>query len=73
MDVWEPYAVREHCRDAVRAWAELEGKSPEMTDDLSQRYSLPTTPTSDLSMLAAVVIRLTSWLLQVYSYFRFHD
>jgi hypothetical protein len=39
MDPWKELAAREECRDAIRAWAELEGKSPLMVEDLTQRYT----------------------------------
>jgi len=34
MEPWKEYAARQECRDAARAWAELEGKSATMSEDL---------------------------------------
>jgi hypothetical protein len=35
MDLWQIIAER---NDAIRRWAELEGKSPQMSDDLYQEH-----------------------------------
>ena len=34
MDPWKESAAWEECRDAVRQWAKLEGKSAQMAEDL---------------------------------------
>ena len=34
MDPWKEYAAWQDGRDVVRRWAELEGKSPAMSEDL---------------------------------------
>ena len=34
MDPWKECVAWQECRDAVRAWAELEGKSSTMSEDL---------------------------------------
>ena len=65
MDAWEPYAVREHCRDAVLAWAELEGKSPEMVDDLIQEFRPAANRPRDWTGLA-LGIKLLAWAAEAW-------
>jgi hypothetical protein len=38
MECWHPINVRAERPDAVQQWAELEGKSPTMCEELAQRY-----------------------------------
>ena len=38
MDCWHPIIVRAERLDAVQRWAQLEGKSPAMREELAQRY-----------------------------------
>ena len=44
MDCWHSIAVRAELPDAVQRWAQLEGKSPVMCEELAQRYA-PRKPT----------------------------
>ena len=67
MDAWTPYAVREHCRDAVRAWAELEGKSPEMAEDLVRQYS-PAQTSLDRQLVIGFALRLAAWACESWWY-----
>jgi hypothetical protein len=60
MDAWEPYAVREHCCDAVRYWAELEGKSPEMTAELIQQRTASSGRKLHLAT-GALALKLLAW------------
>jgi hypothetical protein len=39
MDPWKEYAAWQDGRDVVRQWAELEGKSPTMVEELLRSYS----------------------------------
>jgi hypothetical protein len=39
MDCWHPIAVRAEKPDSVQKWAQLEGKSPIMREELTQRYA----------------------------------
>ena len=39
MDCWHPITVRAEKPDAVQRWAQLEGKSPAMREELAQRYA----------------------------------
>jgi hypothetical protein len=41
MDAWNYYRVRNDRHDAIRRWAELEGKSPTMSADLLLRHRVP--------------------------------
>ncbi len=66
MDAWTPYAVREHCRDAVRAWAELEGKSPQMADDLIRRYNSPAAKCYDWRLVLGFGVRLAAWVFETW-------
>jgi hypothetical protein len=64
MDAWEPFAVREHCRDAVRAWAELECKSPQMADDLIRRYRWPEARQRNWRLAIGVGVKLAAWVVE---------
>jgi hypothetical protein len=65
MDAWEPYAVREHCRDAVRAWAELEGKSPQMAEDLLRQRTEPIRRPRNWAGLA-LSVKLLAWAAEAW-------
>jgi hypothetical protein len=39
MDCWHPIAVRAEKPDASQQWAQLEGKSPIMREELALRYA----------------------------------
>jgi hypothetical protein len=66
MDAWEPFAVREHCRDAVRAWAELEGKSPQMADDLVRTYSPTARRPFDWRLALGFGVRIAVWAYEAW-------
>jgi hypothetical protein len=66
MDAWVPYAVREHCRDAVRNWAELEGKSPQMTEHLIETSAKASDARLGASFLVAAGFRLATWMLETW-------
>jgi hypothetical protein len=68
MDPWKELAARAECRDAVRKWAELEGKSPLMTEHLLQTCSAPSSGVLDKSIAIATGLRLTTWLLETWWY-----
>jgi ferric-dicitrate binding protein FerR (iron transport regulator) len=44
MDCWHPITVRAEKLDTAQRWAQLEGKSPLMREELAQRYA-PRKPT----------------------------
>jgi hypothetical protein len=66
MDAWVPYAVREHCRDAVRNWAELEGKSPQMTEHLIETTAKAADGGLSASFIIAAGARLAAGLLETW-------
>jgi hypothetical protein len=66
MDAWVPYAVREHCRDAVLNWAELEGKSPLMTEHLVETSEKTASEQVGASFLVAAGFRLSAWVLETW-------
>jgi hypothetical protein len=68
MDAWVPYAVREHCRDAVRDWAELEGKSPQMTEYLIETAAKPAADRLGAAFFVAIGIRVAAWALETFWY-----
>jgi hypothetical protein len=39
MDCWHPINVRAERADVAQRWAQLEGKSPTMREELAQRYA----------------------------------
>ena len=39
MDYWHPIIVRAESSGMFQRWAQMEGKSPTMREDLAQRYS----------------------------------
>lgn len=58
--------MREHCRDAVRAWAELEGKSSPMADDLARRYAPPAANSYDWRLAIGFGLRLAAWAVEAW-------
>jgi hypothetical protein len=40
MDCWHPITVRAERFDAAQQWAQLEGKSPVMREELARRFTL---------------------------------
>lgn len=69
MDAWEAYAEQEYWRNAVRDWAKLEGKSPQMTDDLAQRYELPAGQAFRWQFGLELGLRIAAWLVETWWYF----
>lgn len=65
MDPWKEYAAWEECRDAVRQWAELEGKSPQMSEDLV-REAHRATQSVDAPFVLAAGVRFAAWVLETW-------
>ena len=64
MDPWKEYAAYEERRDAVRVWADLEGKSPQMADDLARRYA-PSAPTPrNWPLSIGMGVKLAAWFVE---------
>jgi hypothetical protein len=66
MDPWKEYAAREECRDVVRQWAELEGKSPQMSDDLVKRYAKQVAGSLDKSLAITAGVRAIAWAIHMW-------
>jgi hypothetical protein len=66
MDPWKEYAAREECRDVVRRWAELEGKSPQMIDHLIRTALKPPSDSLDRSLALVTGLRLTAWIVETW-------
>ena len=64
MDPWKEFAVWEESRDAVRTWAELEAKSPQMADDLVRRQAEPAVRSRNWRLGLAFALRLTAWVVE---------
>jgi hypothetical protein len=64
MDPWKEFAAWVECRDAVRTWAELEAKSPQMADDLVQQYAEPTVRPRNWRLGLAFAIRFAAWIVE---------
>jgi hypothetical protein len=66
MDSWHPIAVRAEQPDAAQRWAQLEGKSPAMREELAQRYA-PRRPTRHRGLSNAalyfelIAVALKAW------------
>jgi hypothetical protein len=66
MQHWHPHIVRAERPGAVRQWADLEGKSPTMRDDLYQKYAEQPAPIlkqrSRIVLLAELLVAaLDTW------------
>jgi hypothetical protein len=68
MDPWRELAVREDCRDAVRAWAELEGKSPQMAEDLVRRNARTDRKPFDWHFALGLGVRIAVWIVESWSH-----
>ena len=68
MDPWKELAARAECRDVVRKWAEIEGKSPQMTEHLLRTAAKPAAGVLDRSIAIATGLRLTTWVLETLWY-----
>jgi hypothetical protein len=72
MDCWHPITVRAEKPGGVQRWAQLEGKSPAMREELVQRYA-PRKPTrqrpfSNAAMyIELIAIALKAWW-QIYGH-----
>lgn len=64
MDPWKELAAREECRDAVRAWAELENNRRPVADDGVPRYTLPAQRTFNWRIVFGVAAKLAAWLYE---------
>jgi hypothetical protein len=66
MDCWHPITVRAEKLDAAQRWAQLEGKSPAMREDLAQRYA-PRKPSRQRGLSSAaiccelIVVAVKAW------------
>jgi hypothetical protein len=65
MDCWHPIAVRAEQPDAVQRWAQLEGKSPVMREELAQRYA-PQKPSRQRLSNATIFIELIAVALKAW-------
>jgi len=54
MDCWHPITVRAEPFDAAQRWAQLEGKSPVMREELAQRFA-PRKPTRRRRLSSAAI------------------
>jgi hypothetical protein len=63
MEPWQCIAER---NDAIRKWAELEGKSPQMSDDLYRGYAEPAEEPQDRPPAVGLWARLAAWALEVW-------
>ena len=68
MDPWKESAAWEECRDAVRQWAEWEGKSPQMAEDLVREYSQWTGRSVGTPLLLGAGVRLFAWFVETWWY-----
>jgi hypothetical protein len=66
MDCWHPINVRAEKLDVAQRWAQLEGKSPSMREELAQRYA-PHKPSRRTSLsnaaiyLELIAVALKAW------------
>jgi hypothetical protein len=61
MDPWKELAAREECRDAVRAWAELEAKSALVVKDMVRKYAAPARTGFRWPHVLAFVVHAAAW------------
>ena len=66
MDPWKECAALEECRDAVRRWAVLEGKSQQMIEDLTLSHVEPSTRSLGTTLLIATGVRAAAWAVQTW-------
>jgi hypothetical protein len=66
MDPWKESAAWQECREVVRQWAELEGTSPQMTEDLVRDFAEQTAHTIDKPLLLAAGVRAAAWAIQTW-------
>ena len=64
MDPWKEYAALQECRDAVCQWAELEGKSTQMAEDLVREHSQWTDLGIGTHALLAACARFAAWAIE---------
>jgi hypothetical protein len=65
MDHFDLYArMRASKSDPVRRWAEMEGKSPTMSDDLCRRHTPPRRPRMKLLPLLVASSKLVATIVQ---------
>ena len=69
MDPWKEYAAWQDGRDVVRRWAELEGKSPAMSEDLLHGYS-PRRGRKLLFAAASIIAHVGGSLAELWRMFR---
>jgi hypothetical protein len=70
MDCWHPISVRAEKPDAAQRWAQLEGKSPSMREELAQRYSSQTLTRRRSFSNAAIYVELIFIALKAWWHIR---
>jgi hypothetical protein len=68
MDPWKESAALQECRDAVRQWAELEGKSAQMAEDLVRDQTQRAGRSVGTHMLLGAGVRLFAWFVETWWY-----
>ncbi len=63
MDAWQCIAER---NDAIRRWAELEGKSPQMSDELYRRRVAMLDRRVYGPVTVGLVLRLAAWVAEIW-------
>jgi hypothetical protein len=69
MDPWKESAAWQECREVVRQWAELEGKSPQMTEDFVRDFAEKTAQKIEKPLLLAAGVRAAAWAIQAWWHF----
>ncbi len=67
MDGWHSHDVHRRQPDAVRRWADLEGKSPTMRHDLYARYAPPRPSRRRALSIASLAAEAAAWLHAAWS------
>jgi hypothetical protein len=70
MDPWKESAAWHECRDALRKWAELEGKSAAMREDLYRSGKTPLQPPPHTLVSLGISARLVAWAIEAWRMFR---
>jgi hypothetical protein len=66
MDPWKELAAREECRDAVRAWAELEGQSPPMVEDFVRSFRAPSIKNICWRLALGLGVKFAAWAYETW-------
>jgi hypothetical protein len=66
MDPWKESAAWQEGRDVVRQWAVLEGKSPQMAENLVRDFAQQTAQSVDKPLLLAAGVRAAAWAIHTW-------